>query len=507
MRGLHGRSRLPRAGSAGRRRYVPGRASDADGVTAASSRDIPSRRVVEGVRLGRRSTRSCSGRSPTARRSTQARARLTQAQELRSARAGATRYPRGRPDRGRRAPAHRSGDVRLSRRRRIPGRSTSSASAPTRRYDFDIFGGTRRELEGARGRGRLPALRARRRAADAREQRRRGGDPAGGAARRRSKLTRSDPRRAAARARHRRGALSTRAAWRWLTVQNQRALVARDRGAGCRRSCAAVAQAGHLLAVLMGEPPAARRRPADRAWPTCACRRRCRCGCRPSSSASGPTSAASEALLHKASANVGRRDRRPLPQDSRSPAGFRRASSASGRSLRQRDQHLEHRHQSCCSRCFAAASCKARKRAAEAAYEQALAAYRQTVLQGLQNVADVLRSLEADAGVVAARSEQAGPGRGRLADHARALSAGGVSEVALLDAERQRLAAQAAGSARRRRLGDAAALFQALGGGAREDVDVPARCRPREPSSSADSPRRLDVRRDLPLTAGGVIVL
>ena len=56
---------------------------------------------------------------------------------------------------------------------------------------------------------------------------------------------------------------------------------------------------------------------------------------------------------------------------------------------------------------FRGGELQARKRAAEAGYEQALAAYRQTVLQGLQSVADVLRALEADAQAVSARSLQA----------------------------------------------------------------------------------------------------
>jgi outer membrane protein TolC len=114
---------------------------------------------------------------------------------------------------------------------------------------------------------------------------------------------------------------------------------------------------------------------------------------------------------------------------------------------------------------FRGGELQARKRAAEAGYEQALAAYRQTVLQALQNVADVLRALDADAQAVSARSLQA-----ELAEDAYRITlerfrAGGVSEVVLIEADRQRLSAE---EARLRAIAsqyaDAAALFQALGG-------------------------------------------
>ena len=114
---------------------------------------------------------------------------------------------------------------------------------------------------------------------------------------------------------------------------------------------------------------------------------------------------------------------------------------------------------------------QARKRAAEAAYEQAVAAYRQTVLQGLQNVADVLRALEADAQALAARSEQSARADDVYRITLERFRVGGVSELAVLDAERQRLSAEVERlNAQASRYTDAAALFQALGGGWKEEA-------------------------------------
>jgi NodT family efflux transporter outer membrane factor (OMF) lipoprotein len=115
---------------------------------------------------------------------------------------------------------------------------------------------------------------------------------------------------------------------------------------------------------------------------------------------------------------------------------------------------------------FRGGELRAERRAAVAAYEQAGAAYEETVLQALQDVADVLRALEADAArfeELARAAEQAQ----RLRDiTAERLEAGGVSEAALLEATQQYHRAlvdrtQAAAD----RCADSAALLQALGGG------------------------------------------
>jgi len=115
---------------------------------------------------------------------------------------------------------------------------------------------------------------------------------------------------------------------------------------------------------------------------------------------------------------------------------------------------------------FHGGSLRAKKRAAIAAYDEAAAAYRETVLRGLQEVADVMGALEADARLLKARASAAAHA-GRAADIAKQqVDQGGLSQAAMLDeqvrhlqAESDRLAAQAT------RFVDTAALFHALGGG------------------------------------------
>ena len=108
----------------------------------------------------------------------------------------------------------------------------------------------------------------------------------------------------------------------------------------------------------------------------------------------------------------------------------------------------------------------AKRRAALAAYDQAVAQYRETVLQAFQNVADVLRALESDAATLASQASAETAARDTFQLTAEQYSLGGVSYLALLNAERQyrqirigRVQAEAA------RFSDSAALFQALGGG------------------------------------------
>jgi NodT family efflux transporter outer membrane factor (OMF) lipoprotein len=108
----------------------------------------------------------------------------------------------------------------------------------------------------------------------------------------------------------------------------------------------------------------------------------------------------------------------------------------------------------------------AKRRAAIAVYDQALAQYRLTVLQSFQNVADVLRALEADALTLQAQATAEMAARESLDLTQKQHQLGAVSYLALLNAQRQYqeahiflVQAQAA------RFADSAALFTALGGG------------------------------------------
>jgi NodT family efflux transporter outer membrane factor (OMF) lipoprotein len=106
------------------------------------------------------------------------------------------------------------------------------------------------------------------------------------------------------------------------------------------------------------------------------------------------------------------------------------------------------------------------KRAARASLERAAADYRQAVLAALQDVADTLRALEGDARVLQANTTAESDARDALAITKMQYQAGGVSYLALLNAQRQyQLAVQSRVQAQAARYADTAALYQALGGG------------------------------------------
>jgi NodT family efflux transporter outer membrane factor (OMF) lipoprotein len=108
----------------------------------------------------------------------------------------------------------------------------------------------------------------------------------------------------------------------------------------------------------------------------------------------------------------------------------------------------------------------AKRRAAVAAYRQALALYRQTVLQAFLNVADVLQALESDASTLKAQSDVATASADTLKLTKEQFQFGAVSYLSLLDAQRQYQQARLdLVQAQAARFADTAALFQALGGG------------------------------------------
>ena len=107
-----------------------------------------------------------------------------------------------------------------------------------------------------------------------------------------------------------------------------------------------------------------------------------------------------------------------------------------------------------------------KKRAADAAMDQAAAQYRAVVIQACQNVADTLRALKSDADALkaGAAAEAAAKASYDLAE--RQFKLGAISFVTLLNAEQAyRQAEIAFVQVRANRLADTAGLFQALGGG------------------------------------------
>ena len=107
-----------------------------------------------------------------------------------------------------------------------------------------------------------------------------------------------------------------------------------------------------------------------------------------------------------------------------------------------------------------------KKRAADAALDQAAAQYRAAVILACQNVADTLRALESDADALqaSAEAERAAKAGFDLVQRQRGL--GTISLVAVLNAEQTyRQAELSLVQAQANRYADTAGLFQSLGGG------------------------------------------
>jgi NodT family efflux transporter outer membrane factor (OMF) lipoprotein len=220
-------------------------------------------------------------------------------------------------------------------------------------------------------------------------------------------------------------------------------------------------QVDHLLAVYTGKPPAAAAAPVFRltdlklptdvplTLPSELVRRR-------------PDVRASEALWHEASANVGVATANLFPHLTISGyAGSERSEASQlvdgtnvwsiGASLLQPIFH--------------GGELQAKKRSAVAAYDAAAEGYQQTVLESLQQVADSLRVVEADALTLKSRSLAAEHSASTRTIAQQRFEAGGISEFSLLDAERQELQTGLdRAHAEAQRFADTAALMHALNG-------------------------------------------
>jgi len=177
-----------------------------------------------------------------------------------------------------------------------------------------------------------------------------------------------------------------------------------------------------------------------------------------------PDIRASEALLHRASADVGVATANLFPQ-------FSIAASAGSESIHIRDVlsrfNVWSLGLSMTQPIFHGGALRAQRRAAQATYDAALADYRETVLQALQQVADTLQALQNDAQALRAREAASREVQASLRIAAERYAAGGISQFALVDAERQALEATLERTkAQADRLVDTAALYQSLGGAA-----------------------------------------
>jgi NodT family efflux transporter outer membrane factor (OMF) lipoprotein len=177
-----------------------------------------------------------------------------------------------------------------------------------------------------------------------------------------------------------------------------------------------------------------------------------------------PDVRAQEALVHSASAQVGVAIANMLPQLTLS-ANYGQAALTSDYIFKSAS-NIWSLAGSLDAPIFHGGQLLHRRRAADAALEQAAAQYRQTVLVAFQNVADALRAASADADALAAQTQANDVAAHSLAIASAQYKAGGVSFLTLLTAERAYHQANIAlVQARAARLSDSAALFQALGGG------------------------------------------
>ncbi len=138
-----------------------------------------------------------------------------------------------------------------------------------------------------------------------------------------------------------------------------------------------------------------------------------------------------------------------------------------------------------------------KQKAAQAAFAQADAQYRSTVITAFQNVADVLRALEADARTYKAAIAAETAAFKSLDITRKQLSAGQVSSIVLLNAQQTYLQASLVRvQAQAARLADTAALFQALGGGWWNRTDVSPQTVANGPTSVKDyfAPKPPDFR-------------
>ena len=177
-----------------------------------------------------------------------------------------------------------------------------------------------------------------------------------------------------------------------------------------------------------------------------------------------PDVRSAQAQLHEASANIGVAVANQLPQFS--ITGSLGSTVASGSTLFSAGSGVWSLAGAIAQPLFDAGALEHRKRAAVAAYDQSAAQYRGTVLAAFQDVANVLRALEADAEALKQQVAAEQSAQASLALVQAQYRLGAVAYINLLTAQQtyqntvlSRVQAQAV------RYSDTAALFQALGGG------------------------------------------
>jgi len=177
-----------------------------------------------------------------------------------------------------------------------------------------------------------------------------------------------------------------------------------------------------------------------------------------------PDIRAAETVMHQTNARIGVAQALMFPQLTLS--GSYGTASTAARSVFDPGTQIWNIGASLLQPIFHAGQLQARKRGAQAAYDEAFAQYRQTVLGAFQNVADVLFALEFDAVALKAQADAEVAARESLEMTTKQLQFGSASYLALFNAQRQYEQAKIGlVQAQAARYADTAALFQALGGG------------------------------------------
>jgi NodT family efflux transporter outer membrane factor (OMF) lipoprotein len=177
-----------------------------------------------------------------------------------------------------------------------------------------------------------------------------------------------------------------------------------------------------------------------------------------------PDVQAAEALLHESSAQLGVATANLYPQLNLS--GTIGSETLAARDLFGSNSSAWNIGGTLLQPLFRGGELQSLKRAARADLDRATAQYREAVLLALQDVADTLRALDTDARTLQADSVTENDAQDTLTMTRLQYKAGGVSYLTLLNAERTYLEARESRvQAEAMRYADTAALFQALGGG------------------------------------------
>jgi NodT family efflux transporter outer membrane factor (OMF) lipoprotein len=177
-----------------------------------------------------------------------------------------------------------------------------------------------------------------------------------------------------------------------------------------------------------------------------------------------PDVRSAEELLHSSAALVGVSIANILPSFTVSATGGYTSTQLAG--LVSPDNLFWSVAGSATQTVFDAGTLLHQKRAAEAAFDQASAAYRATVIAALQNVADTLRAIQQDALALKAAVAFERAAKVSLDLVTQQFVGGNINILLLLNAQQTYLQARLTViQAQAARLADTAVLFQALGGG------------------------------------------